>query len=118
LAEACHVKVSQNAEKPRKEKKIISVSEVLLKKCRIALRRAISSDKSKHFGNLLGTTLTNSNEDDGILGFPGMVSRPLDFRTIDIRLAMGAYRGSWETFLDDVQQVCFSLTPCSILLIC
>ncbi|KAK3152374.1 hypothetical protein QOZ80_2BG0158090 [Eleusine coracana subsp. coracana] len=107
LAEACHVKVPQNPEKPRKEKNIISISEAILKKCRIALRRAISSDESKLFGNLLGTTLTNSNEneDDGILGFPGMVSRPLDFRTIDIRLAMGAYRGSWEAFLDDVQEV-------------
>jgi methyl-CpG-binding domain-containing protein 9 len=119
LAEACRVKVPQNPEKPRKEKNIISISEAILKKCRIALRHAISSDESKLFGNLLGTTLTNSNEneDDGILGFPGMVSRPLDFRTIDIRLAMGAYHGSWEAFLDDVQEVCFSLTLCSMLLI-
>ncbi|TVU32893.1 hypothetical protein EJB05_24658, partial [Eragrostis curvula] len=107
LAEACRVKVPQNPDKPRKEKNIISISEAILKKCRIVLRRAISCDESKVFGNLLGTTLTNSNEneDDGILGFPGMVSRPLDFRTIDIRLAMGAYRGSWEAFLDDVHEV-------------
>jgi len=38
-----------------------------------------------------------------------MVSRPLDFRTIDIRLAMGAYRGSLEAFLDDVQEVIHNL---------
>ncbi|XP_062223837.1 methyl-CpG-binding domain-containing protein 9-like [Phragmites australis] len=107
LTEACRVKVPQNPGNPRKEKNIISISEAIMKKCRIALRRAVSSDESKLFGNLLGTTLTNSNEneDEGILGFPGMVSRPLDFRTIDIRLAMGAYHGSWEAFLDDVQEV-------------
>uniref|UniRef100_A0A0D3F1W2 Methyl-CpG-binding domain-containing protein 9 n=1 Tax=Oryza barthii TaxID=65489 RepID=A0A0D3F1W2_9ORYZ len=107
LTEACRVKVPHNPEKPRKERNAISISEAILKKCRIALRSAISSDESKLFGNLLGTTLVNSNEneDEGILGFPGMVSRPLDFRTIDIRLAMGAYYGSWEAFLEDVQEV-------------
>lgn len=112
LTEACRVKVPHNPEKPRKERNAISISEAILKKCRIALRSAISSDESKLFGNLLGTTLVNSNEneDEGILGFPGMVSRPLDFRTIDIRLAMGAYYGSWEAFLEDVQEVCFTLT--------
>ncbi|KAL6629999.1 hypothetical protein ACP70R_029764 [Stipagrostis hirtigluma subsp. patula] len=111
LTEACRLKVPQKPEKPRKEKNIISISEAILKKCRIALRRAISSDESKLFGNLLGTTLTNSteNEDEGILGFPGMVSRPLDFRTIDIRLAMGSYCGSWEAFHGDVQEVIHNL---------
>ncbi|CAM0946371.1 unnamed protein product [Alopecurus aequalis] len=107
LTEACRAIVPQKTENPRKERKTISFSEAILRKCRIALRSAISSDESKLFGNLLGTTLMNSNEneDDGILGFPGMVSRPLDFRTIDIRLAMGAYCGSWETFFEDVQEV-------------
>ncbi|KAL5207727.1 hypothetical protein ABZP36_032162 [Zizania latifolia] len=111
LTEACRVKVPQNPEKPRKERNTISISEAILKRCRIALRSAISSDESKLFGNLLGTTLMNSNEneDEGILGFPGMVSRPLDFRTIDIRLAMGAYCGSWEAFLEDVQEVIHNL---------
>uniref|UniRef100_A0ACD5V8C4 Uncharacterized protein n=2 Tax=Avena sativa TaxID=4498 RepID=A0ACD5V8C4_AVESA len=107
LTEACRAIVPQKIENPRKGRKTISFSEGILRKCRIALRSAISSDESKLFGNLLGTTLMNSNEneDDGILGFPGMVSRPLDFRTIDIRLAMGAYCGSWETFSEDVQEV-------------
>ncbi|KAG8058343.1 hypothetical protein GUJ93_ZPchr0002g26350 [Zizania palustris] len=111
LTEACCVKVPQNPEKPRKERNTISILEAILKKCRVALRSAISSDESKIFGNLLGTTLMNSNEneDEGILGFPGMVSRPLDFRTIDIRLAMGAYCGSWEAFLEDVQEVIHNL---------
>uniref|UniRef100_A0A8R7UAC7 Methyl-CpG-binding domain-containing protein 9 n=1 Tax=Triticum urartu TaxID=4572 RepID=A0A8R7UAC7_TRIUA len=43
-----------------------------------------------------------------------MVPRPLDFRTIDIRLAMGAYCGSWETFFEDVQEVIRNLhTACA-----
>ena len=117
LAEACRAIVPQKTENPRKERKSISFSEAVLRKCRIALRSAISSDESKLFGNLLGTTLMNSteNEDDGILGFPGMVSRPLDFRTIDIRLAMGAYCGSWETFSEDVQEVRFIFNTLFIL---
>ena len=117
LTEACRAIVPQKTENPRKERKTISFSEAIMRKCRIALRSAISSEESKLFGNLLGTTLMNSNEneDDGILGFPGMVSRPLDFRTIDIRLAMGAYCGSWETFSDDVQEVCFIFNTLFIL---
>ncbi|KAF7044844.1 hypothetical protein CFC21_054019 [Triticum aestivum] len=109
LSEACSVTVPQKTENPRNERKTISISEVILKKCRIALRRAISSDQYKLLGNLLGSIIVNSNEyiyeDEGILGFSGMVPRPLDFRTIDIRLAMGAYCGSWETFFEDVQEV-------------
>lgn len=80
-----------------------------MKKCRVALRRAISADESKVFCNLLGTTLLNScneNEDEGILGFPAMVSRPLDFRTIDFRLAAGVYYGLHDVFLEDVREVC------------
>ena len=74
-------------------------------------------DEYKILGNLLGTILLNSHEyeDEGILGFSGMVPRPLDFRTIDIRLAMGAYCGSWETFFEDVQEVHFSLTAFFVL---
>ncbi|VAH71688.1 unnamed protein product [Triticum turgidum subsp. durum] len=116
LSEACHVTVPQKPEKPRNERETISISEVILKKCRIALHHAISSDEYKILGNLLGTILLNSHEyeDEGILGFSGMVPRPLDFRTIDIRLAMGAYCGSWETFFEDVQEIICNLhTACA-----
>ena len=107
LSEACRVIVPQKPENPRNERKTISISEVILKKCRIALRQAISADEYKLLGNLLGTMPVNFNEYEGeaILGFSGMVPRPLDFRTIDTRLAMGAYCGSWETFFEDVQEV-------------
>jgi hypothetical protein len=36
-----------------------------------------------------------------------MVARPLDFRTIDARLAAGAYGGLPEAFAADVRQVWF-----------
>ena len=57
---------------------------------------------------LLGRKLINSsdNDDEGLLGSPAMVARPLDFRTIDLRLATGAYGGSHEAFLEDVREVC------------
>ncbi|XP_044968121.1 LOW QUALITY PROTEIN: methyl-CpG-binding domain-containing protein 9-like [Hordeum vulgare subsp. vulgare] len=107
LSEACRVIVPQKPENPKSERKTISISEVILKKCRIALRQAISAHEYKLLGNLLGTMRVNFNEYEGeaILGFSGMVPRPLDFRIIDIRLAMGAYCGSWETFSEDVQEV-------------
>ncbi|XP_038983855.1 methyl-CpG-binding domain-containing protein 9-like isoform X2 [Phoenix dactylifera] len=97
----------QQKPKGRKEKNPISLSDVIMKKCRIVLRRAVSADEAKVFCNLLGAALTysNDNEDDGILGFPAMVSRPLDFRAIDLRLAVGAYGGSHEAFLEDVRGV-------------
>ncbi|XP_038982660.1 methyl-CpG-binding domain-containing protein 9-like isoform X2 [Phoenix dactylifera] len=93
--------------KGRKEKSPISLSDVIMKKCRTVLRRSVSADEAKVFCNLLGAALTNSNdnEDEGILGFPAMVSRPLDFRAIDLRLAVGAYGGSHEAFLEDVREV-------------
>ncbi|KAA8548087.1 hypothetical protein F0562_004652 [Nyssa sinensis] len=78
-----------------------------MKQCRIVLRRVAVADEAKVFCNLLGRKLLNSsdNDDEGILGTPAMVSRPLDFRTIDLRLAVGAYGGSHEAFLEDVREL-------------
>lgn len=107
LAEASGAKLQQKPDKGRKRKSPISVSDAIMKKCRIVLRRAVSADEGKVFCNLLGTTLMNSidSEDDGVIGLPAMVSRPLDFRTIDVRLVVGAYGGSHEAFLEDVREV-------------
>ncbi|KAE9620087.1 putative histone acetyltransferase [Lupinus albus] len=62
----------------------------------------------RFFCNLLGRKLINcsDNDDEGFLGSPAMVARPLDFRTIDLRLAAGAYGGSHEAFFEDVHEVC------------
>ncbi|KAJ4961937.1 hypothetical protein NE237_021847 [Protea cynaroides] len=91
----------------RRERRVNSISDMIMKQCRSILRRAAAEDDDRVFCNLLGTTLLNSNdnEDEGVLGFPAMVSRPLDFRTIDLRLAVGAYGGSHEAFLEDVHEV-------------
>lgn len=107
LAEASGGKHLHRPEKISKEKNPISLSDAVMKRCRMVLRRALSADEGKVFCNLLGSPMANvnDNEDEGILGFPAMVSRPLDFRTIDLRLAFGAYGTSHEAFLEDVREV-------------
>ncbi|XP_042459585.1 methyl-CpG-binding domain-containing protein 9-like [Zingiber officinale] len=107
LAEASGGKYLHRPEKISKEKNPISLSDAVMKRCRMVLRHALSADEGKVFCNLLGSPMANvnDNEDEGILGFPAMVSRPLDFRTIDLRLAFGAYGTSHEAFLEDVREV-------------
>lgn len=106
--------VSREIPRPKAQKKekgriTINLSDLIMKQCRIVLRRAASADKNRVFCNLLGRTFLhpNDNDDEGLLGYPAMVSRPLDFRTIDLRLAGGAYGESHEAFIDDVREVCF-----------
>lgn len=91
------------------------MADLITKQCRIVLRQAAAADVKKVFCNLLGRIILNpnDNDDDGLLGYPAMVSRPLDFRTIDIRLASGAYGGSHEAFVDDVREV--SASPMALL---
>ncbi|KAK9119666.1 hypothetical protein Scep_017759 [Stephania cephalantha] len=107
LAEVCGEGLQQKPDKARKGKSVKTVSDIIMKQCRCVLRRAAAADEGKVFCNLLGTTSLNpnDNEDEGILGSPAMVARPLDFRTIDLRLAVGAYSGSHEAFLEDVREV-------------
>ncbi|KAJ0960411.1 hypothetical protein J5N97_001773 [Dioscorea zingiberensis] len=107
LAEVGSGKYQQKPKRAKKEQCSYSLSDAIMRRCRIILRRSASSDEGKTFCNLLGTTLltSNDNDDEGILGTPAMVSRPLDFRTIDLRLNVGAYCGSHEAFHEDVQEV-------------
>ncbi|ONK78997.1 uncharacterized protein A4U43_C01F1810 [Asparagus officinalis] len=111
LAKLTSCSQQQKPEKASRREKLLSVSDAIMKKCRFVLRSAVSADESKRFCNFLGTTLLNScdSNDRGILGSPAMVSRPLDFRTIDLRLAVGAYCGSHEVFLEDVREVWHNL---------
>ena len=101
----------QSSVKGTRKRTSIGVSDVIMKKCRAVLRDVAAADEDKVFCTLLGRKLLNSsdNDDDGLLGSPAMVSRSLDFRTIDLRLATGAYDGSTEAFLEDVLEVGFSL---------
>ncbi|XP_055960953.1 methyl-CpG-binding domain-containing protein 9 isoform X2 [Mercurialis annua] len=91
----------------REKRKItIRVSDIIMKQCRIILRRAAAADGAKVFCTLLGRNVNSCDHDDeGLLGSPAMISRPLDFRTIDLRLAVGAYGGSHESFLEDVLEL-------------
>ncbi|PHU02823.1 hypothetical protein BC332_28074 [Capsicum chinense] len=96
--------------KPEKKETIkssSSVSDIIMKQCRIIIRRAVKEDKDKVFCNLSGRTVLSHNDKDneGLLGHPAMVSRPLDFRTIDVKLAAGSYGGSHESFIDEVREV-------------
>lgn len=108
LADVSGEGLQQNPRKGRKKKIEISIADIIMKQCRIVLRRAAAADDSKVFCNLLGRKLINSsdNDDEGLLGSPAMVARPLDFRTVDLRLAAGAYGGSHEAFVEDVREVC------------
>ncbi|XP_021717036.1 methyl-CpG-binding domain-containing protein 9-like [Chenopodium quinoa] len=107
LADVLNECSQQKARMERKKRTIVSISDTIMRKCRILLRRAASADEDKVFCNLVGRNLTHSseNDDEGMLGSPEMVPRPLDFRTIDLRLAFGAYSGSPEAFLEDVQEL-------------
>ncbi|KAL9257730.1 Methyl-CpG-binding domain-containing protein [Drosera capensis] len=107
LADVLSEGLQPKAHVERKKKTILSISDIIMKKCRIVLRHAVSADEDRVFCNLLGRSLMNSfeNDDEGLLGSPATVSRPLDFRTIDFRLAIGAYYGSPEPFLEDVREL-------------
>ncbi|KAG8366145.1 hypothetical protein BUALT_Bualt17G0045500 [Buddleja alternifolia] len=107
LASVTPEKPQQKAEKKEKVKVKTNVTDLITKQCRIVLRRAAAADEDRVFCNLLGRIILkpNDNDDEGLLGYPAMVSRPLDFRTIDLRLAAGAYGGSHEAFIDDVREV-------------
>ncbi|KAK6928329.1 WHIM1 domain [Dillenia turbinata] len=93
--------------KEKKEKTVIYLTDIVARLCRKILRKTAAEDDEKVFCNLLARNLLNSsdNDEDGLLGPPAIMSRPLDFRTIDLRLALGAYGGSHEAFLEDVQEL-------------
>ncbi|KAK6129315.1 hypothetical protein DH2020_036923 [Rehmannia glutinosa] len=86
----------------RNKKKCIPLSDIVMKHCRIMLRRAAASEKTKRFCNFLRKNLVVSgNNKEGILGSPAVVSSLLYFRMIDVRLSTGAYYGSHEAFIED-----------------
>lgn len=118
LADISSDGLPQKVEKRRKRTNI-SISDIVMKQCRIVLRHAAAADDAKVFCNLLGRKLmaSSDNDDEGLLGPPAMVSRPLDFRTIDLRLAAGSYGGSHEAFLEDVQEVRVCLMSCCMSLL-
>ncbi|KAJ0862899.1 putative histone acetyltransferase chromatin regulator PHD family [Helianthus annuus] len=96
------------AEKKEKEKSgVRTLSDAVMKRCRVVLRSVAAADEDRVFFNLLARPVLKPNDPDdtGVLGYPAMVSRPLDFRTIDLRLAAGFYVTSHESFIEDVREV-------------
>ncbi len=84
----------------RKTRKPVVSPDYLMQCCRIVLRHVADADKGEVFSILIG-----GPEGHGTGKVRGMVARPLDFRTIDARLAAGAYGGLPEAFAADVRQV-------------
>ena len=107
-----HPQQPKPVEKKEKEKTGgKTLSDAVMKRCRVVLRTVANADEDRIFFNLLSRPVLKSNDPDdtGVLGYPTMVSRPLDFRTIDLRLAAGFYV-SHEAFIEDVHEV--SLNYC------
>jgi hypothetical protein len=99
--------MQQKPNRKRKNKCINTSSDEIMKQCRKVLRLAAAADKKKVFSSLLlGSLDTSDNNDGGLLQSPSMLSRPLDFRTIDMKLTSGVYGGSHDAFLADVREVC------------
>ncbi|KAJ7970868.1 Methyl-CpG-binding domain-containing protein 9 [Quillaja saponaria] len=108
LADVCGEGSKQlKSNKGRKKKTSFFIPDIIMKQCCIVLHHAAAKDDAKVFCNLLGRKLINSsdNDDEVLLGSPAMVSHPLDFRTIDLRLAAGIYYGSHESFVEDVREL-------------
>lgn len=92
--------------KKAKESRIIrTTSDVIIRRCRMVLRVVAAQHENKFIFNLMAESFSKLNEFDDV-GNLEMVSRPLDFRTIDLRLDAGSYGDSHESFIEDVHEVC------------
>ncbi|XP_024988159.1 methyl-CpG-binding domain-containing protein 9-like isoform X2 [Cynara cardunculus var. scolymus] len=91
--------------KKAKESRVVrTLYDVIMRRCRMVLRSVAAEDENRAFFILMAESLFKRNEScDG--GHPAPVSRPLDFRTIDLRLDAGCYGGSHESFIEDVREV-------------
>ncbi|XP_071709298.1 methyl-CpG-binding domain-containing protein 9-like, partial [Rutidosis leptorrhynchoides] len=88
-----------------KESRVVrTISDVIIKRCRMVLRAAAAEDENKCLFGLMTESLLKPNGPDDV-GNPLTVSRPLDFRTIDLRLDAGFYDHSHESFIEDVREV-------------
>ncbi|KAE8023446.1 hypothetical protein FH972_009137 [Carpinus fangiana] len=102
LAEVYGETLQQKPSRKRKSKCVNTLSDAIMKQCRKVLRLAATADKKKVFSSLLAGSLnTSDNDDGGLLQSP----RPLDFRTIDMKLTSGVYGGSHDAFLADTREV-------------
>lgn len=101
----------EQPDQERSKKKSLLQSAVIMRRCHFAFRCTLAGVRNKILCNLLSVQLIKDveNSEEGVLESPVKLSHPLDFRTIDARLAAGAYGTSHEAFLDDVYQVLANL---------
>ena len=80
----------------------------VMRRCRVILRQVITPDEVRDFCNSLGGTVLGyfEDEEDNIEMSVPLITRPLDFRIIDSRLAAGSYGSSYESYAADMRQVC------------
>lgn len=95
---------------PKVEKRVEYVAPtpgLVMKRCRVVLRQIITADDVRVFCNSLGGTVLGyfEKEDDNIEVPLPLVTRPLDFRMIDSRLATGSYGDSHESYAADMRQL-------------
>lgn len=95
-----------------KPRRTVPPVDQLMHRCRVLLRTLADADKSDTFSVLIG-----GPEGHGSRRLRGMVPRPLDFRTIDARLAAGAYGGSVDAFAEDMRQVCRLISSSCFLIV-
>lgn len=100
-----------NAPRVRKVKSAPS-AEHLMQRCRIVLREVAKADTKQVFCNLVGGAYAVKSSKPAVT-----VARPLDFRTVDARLAAGAYGGSTDAFAADMRQVHHITTSYSSVLL-
>lgn len=97
--------------KPRKcrvrARKVAPSPALITQRCRLVLREVAAADTSRVFCFLYGNGVFDSSEleGDGSLRTTSRVVRPLDLRTIDLRLEAGVYMHSPDAFASDVRQV-------------
>nr|KAJ0211036.1 hypothetical protein LSAT_V11C400226410 [Lactuca sativa] len=94
------------------------LSNTVMKKCRVVLRqvaeaydkkeKVLVDKKKKVLFDLVGRDL-NCNDNYLKIVFGSVSMRPIDLRTIDLRLFHGAYGASHEAFLEDVKEVWINL---------
>lgn len=91
----------------RKIEHVVPTPALVMRRCRLILRQIVTTDDVRIFCNSLGGTVLGyyENEEDNMEVPLPLVTRPLDFRIIDSRLAAGSYGDSHESFAADIRQL-------------
>nr|XP_043612564.1 methyl-CpG-binding domain-containing protein 9-like [Erigeron canadensis] len=94
----------QTQKKSKESHDVRTVSDVIMKRCRMVLRAVAAENTNKSIFGPMAESLLKPHEFDDVAS-TATVSRPLDFRIIDLRLDAGFYGYSHESFIEDVREV-------------